>query len=246
MRLFVTGGSRGIGRAIVEAGLAAGHDVAFTYRAREDAADQVLAWAREHHPDRRCLAFPLDVGDAEAVERVGDAALEALGGVEAAICNAAVVRNQLAVQMADAEWDEVIRTNLTGSFYVARYFLMPFLAAGRGRLVFLGSVAQHGLTGQVAYAASKAGLLGLARTLAKEYGHKGITSNVVVPGFFETDMTRDSMASAHRAFWLLHCPMRRMGELDELAQVVLFLASDAASFVNGQAVSVTGGLDWAV
>jgi 3-oxoacyl-[acyl-carrier protein] reductase len=246
MTLFVTGGSRGIGRAIVQAGLLAGHDVAFTFVAAERAAEEVLAWAADAAPERRCFAHRLDVGDSAAVERVGDAVLDDLEQVDAVICNAGVVHNQLAVQTSDADWDRVVRTNLAGSFYVARHFLMPFVGAGYGRLVFVGSVAQHGLTGQVAYAASKAGLTGLAKTLAKEYGAKGITSNVVVPGFFDTDMTRETMAASHQAFWTQHCPLGRLGRLEEIAEVVLFLASKGSSFVNGQVIGVTGGLDWAV
>ncbi len=244
-RIFVTGGSRGLGRGIVKAALNAGHDVAFTYLQQRAAADELVAWARTNTPERRCLTYALDVGDPAAVERVGDEVLEALDGVDGVVCNAGIVDNQLAVQMTDEAWDRVLRTNLTGSFYVARHFLMAFLGSGGGRLLFMGSIAQGGLSGQANYAASKAGLVGLAKTLAKEYGPKGITANVVVPGFFETDMTRESMAESHKQFWRQFCPLERMGEVRELAEVVLFLLSEQASFVNGQEIGVTGGLDWA-
>jgi NAD(P)-dependent dehydrogenase (short-subunit alcohol dehydrogenase family) len=119
------------------------------------------------------------------------------------------------------------------------------LAAGGGSLVFVGSIAADGMAGQAAYAASKAGLVGLAKSLAKEYGRKGITANVVVPGFIDSDMTRDAMPDPLKAFWAEFCPMRRMGEASEVADVVMFLASKAARFVNGQTLGVTGGLEWA-
>ncbi|MCB9676329.1 MAG: SDR family oxidoreductase [Alphaproteobacteria bacterium] len=245
MVLFVTGGSRGIGRAIVEAAVVAGHDVAFTYREAGAAAEEVVDWARAHEPDARCRAYRLDVRDAAEVERVGDQVLDDFEAVDAVVCNAGILRNGVAAQMSDADWNDVLATNLTGSFYVARHFLMPFLAQGRGRLVFIGSLAQNGISGQANYSASKAGLVGLSKALAKEYGRKGITANVVVPGFFDTDLTREGMASGHKDFWNTYCPLGRMGHLDELARVVLFLASGASSFVNGAEIPVTGGLDWA-
>ena len=245
MTTFVTGGSRGIGRGIVQAALAAGHDVAFTYRSNRAAADAVVAWAREHTPQRRCEAFALDVGDAAEVEAVGDAVLDAFGDVTTVVNNAGVVANELAVHMSDARWAEVLATNLSGAFYVSRFFLPSLLASGGGSLIFVGSIAADGMAGQAAYAASKAGLVGLAKSLAKEYGRKGITANVVVPGFIDSDMTRESMPDQLKAFWAEFCPMRRMGRASEVADAVLFLSSDAARFVNGQTLAVTGGLEWA-
>ena len=245
MSVFVTGGSRGIGRSIVEAALTAGHDVAFTYRSNAAAAEAVVAWARTQAPDRRCEAFALDVADPAAVEAVGDAVLDALGEIDTVICNAGVVANELAVHMSDTRWAEVLGTNLSGAFYVSRFFLPSLLASGGGSLVFVGSIAADGMAGQAAYAASKAGLVGLAKSLAKEYGRKGITANVVVPGFIDSDMTRESMPAPLKAFWAEFCPMRRMGQASEVADAVLFLASSAARFVNGQTLGVTGGLEWA-
>ncbi|MEZ4323411.1 MAG: SDR family oxidoreductase [Myxococcota bacterium] len=245
MALFVTGGSRGIGRAIVEAAVTAGHDVAFTFREAEDAAADLVGWAGREAPGARCRAYRLDVRDPAEVERVGDQVLEDFDAVRAVVCNAGILRNGVAAHMSDEAWADVLATNLTGSFYVARHFLMPFLAQGGGRLVFMGSLAQHGISGQANYSASKAGLVGLSKALAKEYGRKGITANVVVPGFFDTDLTREGMAAGHKDFWNAYCPVGRMGRLEEVARVVLFLASDASSFVNGAEIPVTGGLDWA-
>ncbi len=245
MVFFVTGGSRGIGEAIVLEAVREGHDVAFTYRHRQEQALEVVAHARRLRPEGTCRAYQLDVRDSAAVEEVGDRVLEEFETVHVVVANAGVNVNNLAVSMSDDEWKTVIDTNLTGAFYVCRYFLSPFLAQGFGRIILVSSIGAHGVSGQVNYAASKAGLLGLSAALAKEYGRKGITSNVVVAGFFDTDMTREGMSESNRSFWLQYCPAGRIGELGEVSKVVVFLASEAASFINGQAIGVTGGLDWA-
>lgn len=244
MKILVTGGSRGIGATLVLEAIAAGHEVAFTYRERADSARDVLAQARRVAADRRCLAYPLDVRDSAAVEEVGDRILHDLGGMDVVVCNAGTNRPSLAALTSDEDWREVLDTNLTGAFFVCRYFLPTFLAAGRGRFIHISSVGLHGMTGQAAYCASKAGLVGLSGSLGKEYGRKGITSNVLVLGFFETDMTRQHASEANRRFWGQWCPVGRMGDTAEVAQAVLFLASDAAAFINGQVIPLTGGLDW--
>jgi NAD(P)-dependent dehydrogenase (short-subunit alcohol dehydrogenase family) len=244
MKFLITGGSRGIGRTLVLDAIAAGHDAAFTYRARADCAQEVVEQARRLDPRRRCLAYPLDLRDSEAVEETGDRILDDLGGMDVVVCNAATNRIGLAATMSDEDWREVLDTNLSGTFYVCRFFLPTFLAAGRGRFLHISSVGMHGMTGQAAYCASKAGLVGLSGTLAKEYGRKGITSNVLVLGFFETDMTRANMSLENRQFWSQLCPVGRMGQTSEVAQAVLFLASDGAGFINSQVIPITGGLDW--
>jgi len=240
MIFFVTGGSRGVGEAIVDAAAAAGHDVAFTYVHAAERAAAVEARARAM--GRRCHAYQLDVRDSTAVEAVGEEVLSDFGTVEVVVANAGIARDGLAVSMSDEDWHRVIDTNLSGAFYVARQFLPTFLAARRGRLVFISSIACNGVTGGINYAASKAGLLGLSATLAREYGGRGITSNVVVPGLFETDLVAGN--DAKRRFWSEHCPVGRPGRVDELATTVLFLASDGASYVNGHALCVTGGQEW--
>lgn len=245
MIAFVTGGSRGIGEAIVYELLSAGHDVAFTYRSSAERAERVLSRARDLAPDRKCKAYRLDVRSSVAVEEVADRVLEEFDTVHAVIANAGISINGLAVSMADEDWKEVIDTNLTGTFYVCRQFLTTMLGNGFGRIVMIGSLSAGGVTGQVSYAASKAGMLGLSRTLAKEYGRRGITSNVVVPGFFDTDMTRDGMSGDNKEFWLQYCPVGRMGKLEEVSKVVSFLLTDGAAYVNGQAIEVNGGLEWA-
>ena len=245
MVFFVTGGSRGIGEAIVLDAVRAGHDVAFTYRHRQEQAREVVERARRLRPEGQCRAYQLDVRDSAAVEDVGDRVLAEFETVHAVVANAGVNVNNLAVSMSDQEWRTVIDTNLTGAFYVCRYFLSTFLGTGFGRIILISSIGAHGVSGQASYAASKARLLGLSAALAKEYGRKGITSNVVVAGFFDTDMTREGMSESNRSFWLQYCPVGRVGEVGEVSKAVIFLASEAASFVNGQTIGVTGGLDWA-
>ena len=245
MIFFVTGGSRGIGEAIVIEAARAGHDVAFTYHHGKDRADRVLAGLRDMAPRGRFAAYALDVRDSAAVEAVGDQVLDAFDSVDVVVANAGVNKNGLAASMPDEDWKTVIDTNLTGTFYVCRQFLSTMVGNRFGRIIMISSLGRGGVTGQAPYSASKAGLCGLSSTLAKEYGRKGITSNVVVPGFFETDMTREGMSESNREFWLQYCPLGRMGELPEVAKVVLFLAGDGASYVNGESINVTGGLDWA-
>jgi 3-oxoacyl-[acyl-carrier protein] reductase len=244
MNIVVTGGSRGIGRAIVEEALTQGHSVAFTYRERADAALAVCEAAETRRPSQLCRSYQLDVRDSRQVELVSDRMLDDFQDFDAVVLNAGINRTGVAVNMTDGDWTEVIETNLSGSFYVARHFLTHFLTKRRGRLVFISSVAEAGVSGQASYCASKAGLLGLSAALAKEYGPRGITSNCVVAGFFDTDLTREGMSDEIRDFWLKYCPARRMGRLEEVARVALFLASDAASFVNGAALPVSGGLGW--
>lgn len=243
-RLFVTGGSRGIGAAVVLAGARDGWDVGFTYVHDADAAEAVAAQARE--VGAKVEFWQLDVRDSSAVDAVADEMLASFDGVDAVICNAGINRNGLAYAMSDEDWHAVLDTNLTGTFYVCRAFLPELVAQRAGRILMMSSITASGASGQAAYSASKAGLQGLAQTLAKEYGPKGVTTNVVVPGYFSTDMTRgEGMAESLREFAVTYCPQRRLGELEELAATILFLCGGGAGFINGAVIPVTGGLGWA-
>lgn len=242
--LFLTGGSRGIGAGVVAAAAQQGYDVAFTYRERRDAADAVLAAVRAQSPEAHCEAYQLDVRDSAAVERIGDQVLEDFDTVHVVVANAAITHAGMAISAADEDWRNVIDTNLTGAFFVARQFLPAFLANGFGRFIFMSSIASKGMSGDVAYSASKAGMLGLSGALAKEYGRKGITSNALLMSLFETEMTLKELSAKNREFYAEHCPAGRIGQVPEVAAAILFLASDGASFVNGQELGVTGGLDW--
>jgi NAD(P)-dependent dehydrogenase (short-subunit alcohol dehydrogenase family) len=246
MNFFVTGGSRGIGAGIVLEAVRAGHDVAFAYRSNSEAARQVEAEAAAIRPGSTCKGYALDVSRSDQVGEVADQVLTDFDTVDAVVNCAGINRANLVASMSDEEWHEVLGTNLHGPFYVVRAFLPQMLAARFGRIVNISSIQHNGAAGQANYAASKAGLHGFTQTLAKEYGRKGITANVVVPGFFDTDMTRTSMPQQAKDYWQQYCPMPkgRMGTLAELAAVVLFLAGPGGAFINGQIIPVTGGLDW--
>lgn len=243
--LFITGGSRGIGRAVVLEAARQGWDVGFTYVAGKDAADEVIGLVAQVAPDARARAWALDVRAPQEVDRVAEEVLSHFGAVNAVIPNAGVNVNGLAYAVSNEDWQTVIDTNLSGAFYVCRAFLSELVANRGGRILLISSVTAAGASGQVAYAASKAGLIGVAKTLAKEYGPKNVTTNVVVPGYFDTDMTKGTMSSGLSEFALKFCPERRLGRLDELAKTICFLLSDGAGFINGDTIHVTGGLDWA-
>ena len=213
MIFFVTGGSRGIGESIVLEAVRQGHDVGFTYLKNEARAMQVVEAARQVNPGSRCRAYQLDVRNSAAVEEVSDRFMDDFGSIQVVVANAGMNKNNLLVSMSDEEWDDVLRTNLTGTFYICRQFLPAMLTSRFGRFILMSSLGYSGVSGQANYCASKAGLHGLCSSMAKEYGRKGITTNVVVPGFFETDMTRDGISESNREFWLQFCPAGRTGEL---------------------------------
>ena len=252
MYYFVTGGSRGIGAGIVEYAARRGHHVAFTYVANAEAAERskqtAEAAAKEAGHEVQIRHYKLDVKDAAQVEAVADQVLEDFDTMEVIVNCAGVNRDNLVVSMSDDEWREVLATNLDGPFYVCRQFMQTLMANRFGRIINISSIQHEGGTGQANYAAAKAGLHGLTKTLAKEYGRRGITANVVVPGFFDTDMTRESMPQMNKDYWKQYCPMPkgRMGKVDELAAVVEFLASEGGAFINGEVINVTGGLGWTV
>ncbi|KIG15420.1 putative 3-ketoacyl-acyl carrier protein reductase [Enhygromyxa salina] len=253
MYYFVTGGSRGIGAGIVEFAARRGHHVAFTYVSNAEAAERSkqaaeAAAKQAGHEGVQIRHYQLDVKDVERVEAVADQVLEDFETMEVIVNCAGVNRDNLMVAMSNEEWREVLATNLDGPFYVCRQFLQTLMANRFGRIINISSIQHEGGSGQANYAAAKAGLHGLTKTLAKEYGRRGITANVVVPGFFDTDMTRETMPQANKDYWKQYCPMPkgRMGKVDELAGVVDFLASEAGAFVNGEVINVTGGLGWTV
>lgn len=246
MIFFVTGGSRGIGTAIVLEAIRQGHDVAFTYLTQEAKALDVIAQANAIRPDARCKAYRLDVASSHEVESVAEAVLADFETVEVIVNNAGLTRDNLLVSMSDQEWADVIAANLTGPFYVTRQFLPTLLSQRFGRVIMLSSLVSDGGSGQANYAAAKSGLHGLTKTIAKEYGKKGITANAIVAGFFETDMTKAGMPPHLRDFWKTYCPVPkgRTGDLSEIASLVCYLASKEAAFINGQILRITGGLDW--
>ena len=226
--MLVTGGNRGIGRAIAEAFLADGDKVAVTVRSGEAPAGM--------------LGVRCDVTDPAAVDAAFAEVEQAHGPVEVLVANAGITRDTLLLRMGDDDWDAVLDTNLTGSFRVAKRAAKGMLRLRRGRIVFISSVVGLlGSAGQVNYAASKAGLVGMARSIARELGSRSITANVVAPGFVETEMTA-VLPEEKQAEYKAQIPLQRYASTEEVAGVVRFLASDAAGYVTGAVIPVDGGL----
>lgn len=245
MKMLITGGSRGIGRAIALRFAAEGADVAITYRQNADGAAETVAKAREAGPsDITVEAFELDVCDSAAVDDVVETVIDRLGGLDGVVNNAGVMDNQAAAMMSDEAWDQVIATNLTGPFYVSRAVLTHFMFQRSGRIINISSIAQDGASGQANYAASKAGLIGLTRSLSREYGSRGITVNAVVPGLVATEMI-DDVDERLVAHWEQFCPAQRLGTGQDVADAVWYLSREEASFVNGAVLHVSGGLNTA-
>ncbi len=226
--VLITGGSRGIGRAIAERFVAAG--------------DKVAALHRSGDVPEGVLSVHGDVTDSAAVDAAFAAAEAEHGPVEVLVANAGVTRDQLVMRMTDEDFGSVVDVNLTGAFRCVRRATTAMLRMRRGRIILISSVVGlYGGQGQVNYAASKAGLVGMARSLTRELGGRGITANVVAPGFIDTEMTAD-LPAERQAAYKAAIPAGRFAAPDEVAGVVEFLASPAAAYINGAVIPVDGGL----
>ena len=241
---FVTGGSRGIGRSIVLRLVKEGIPTAFSWVGNASAMEETRRLARQANPSVQLSAYKMDVTDAALVERVAEKVIEDFPGVGIVVNNAGIVRNNAVAMMTDEEWDSVIAADLSGPFFVIRSFITHLMAGRWGRIINISSLAQEGSSGQANYAAAKAGLIGLTKTLAREYGPRGITSNIVTVGYVETDMTDQHMAETLHDAWMKYCPIKRIGTAEEIASLVRYLASDEAGFINGEVIRVAGGLSY--
>ncbi|WP_049580082.1 3-oxoacyl-[acyl-carrier-protein] reductase [Streptomyces sp. SBT349] len=231
--VLVTGGNRGIGLAIARSLADAGDKVAITYRSGEPPKEL---------SELGCLAVKCDITDPEQVEQAYKEIEDAHGRVEVLVANAGIARDQLLLRMSEEDFSAVLETNLTGTFRVVKRAARGMLRARAGRIVLISSVVGLlGSAGQANYAASKAGLVGFARSLSRELGSRGITCNVVAPGFVDTDMTR-ALGEERRAQIVEQVPLGRYAEPAEIAAAVRFLASKEAAYITGAVIPVDGGL----
>jgi 3-oxoacyl-[acyl-carrier protein] reductase len=235
---IVTGASRGIGRAV--ASILAGAGATVVAGARADHAGETVAAITA--AGGQAVAMTLDVTDPASVHALVETTLERFGRIDVLVNNAGIARDQLLLRTKRDDWDAVLATNLTGAFTCAQAVARPMVRQRSGRIVCIGSVVgQTGNSGQSSYAASKAGLVGFAKSLARELASRQITVNVVAPGLVETDMTR-AITEQARGDWASQIPLGRLGTPDDVAAAVCFLASDAAAYITGQVVAVNGGM----
>jgi beta-ketoacyl ACP reductase len=226
--VLVTGGNRGIGLSIAQAFLAQGDQVAVTYRGKP--------------PPEGLFGVRCDVTDAAQIDTAFKEVEEHQGAVEVLVANAGITDDTLLMRMSEEQFTSVVDTNLTGAYRVAKRACRGMLKARWGRMIFISSIVGHtGGPGQINYAASKAGLVGVARSIVREMGNRNITANVVAPGFISTDMT-DAVSDERREIILNSVPAGRYGRTDEIAAAVTFLASDPAGYITGVVLPVDGGL----
>ena len=236
----VTGGSRGLGRAVCLELAAGGANVVLCYAGNEAAANETVAACEAL--GARAVAVRCDVADSAQVKTLMDTALQTFGRIDILVNNAGITRDGLLMMMKEDDFDAVIDTNLKGAFLCMKAVARQMMKQRYGRIVNLSSVVGlRGNAGQVNYAASKAGIIGMTKSLAKELASRGVTVNAVAPGFMETDMTA-AMPEAAKTATLAAIPMGRMGAAEDVAKTVAFLASEEAGYITGQVIAVDGGM----
>ena len=238
---LITGGSRGIGEAIAKRFAEEGAAVAFTYHSSEERAKKVESELEALGV--KAKAYKSDASSYEQAEALVKAVLEDFGHVDILINNAGITRDNLMLRMDESQWDQVIETNLKSVFNLTKHILRPMLKKRSGSIINMSSVVGvFGNAGQANYAASKAGIIGFSKSIAKEVGSRSIRCNAVAPGFIETDMTHELDEKTKESF-LANIPMKRLGQAKEVADVCVFLGSDMSKYVSGQTISVCGALN---
>ena len=239
---LVTGGSRGIGAAVVEKFAAAGAAVAFTYLSSAEKAN-ALAQKCSSAYGVTVKAYASDAGDFNQAEQLVQAVTRDFGAIDILVNNAGITRDNLMLRMTEEQWDQVLHTNLKSIFNLTKHALKPMLKARKGSIINMSSiVGMTGNAGQANYAASKAGIIGFTKSVAKEVGSRNIRCNVIAPGFIETEMT-EALDETTRNNYLANIPLKRFGTGAEIADACVFLASDMATYVSGQTISVCGALN---
>jgi 3-oxoacyl-[acyl-carrier protein] reductase len=237
---LVTGGSRGIGRVIAEHLAKSGINVAICYSGNENAAQETIEACKKHGV--QAMYVKADVSNADDVTEMFNQIKELMGPVEILINNAGITRDGLLLRMSEADYDAVLDTNLKGTFLCTKAAIKDMMKARNGRIINITSiVGVQGNAGQANYSASKAGVIGFTKSVAREYGSKGVTVNAVAPGFIQTAMT-DQLPDNVKEAYLKQIPLARFGTPEDVADVVDFLASDKASYITGQVIEVTGGM----
>jgi len=234
----ITGATRGIGKAIVEVFLKNNASVALISRSQT-----VLTYAEElQNKGLNAIGYQLDVSDFQNCQIVGEKIIEHFGKVDILVNNAGITRDSLFLRMTERDWDEVINVNLKSVFNMTKALLPQMIRQRSGNIINMSSVVGlSGNAGQANYSASKAGIIGFTKSLAKELGTRNIRCNAIAPGFIETDMTK-SLPESLINQWISTVPLRRIGEVEDVAKVALFLASDMSSYITGQVINVCGGV----
>jgi 3-oxoacyl-[acyl-carrier protein] reductase len=238
---LVTGGSRGIGAAIVRRFVAEGAQVAFTYLSSPEKAEAIAA--ELNRDSIKVIAYKSDAADYTESELLIEAVLRDFGSLDILVNNAGITRDNLMLRMSEDQWDEVIRVDLKSVFNLTKHGLKPMLKKRAGSVINISSVVGvFGNAGQANYAAAKAGILGFTKSVAKEIGSRNIRCNAIAPGFIETDMTH-VLDEKNKDQFLAGIPLRRLGQADDVAQACVFLGSDRSAYITGQTLSVCGGLN---
>ncbi|MCR5771908.1 MAG: 3-oxoacyl-[acyl-carrier-protein] reductase [Butyrivibrio sp.] len=243
---LITGGSRGIGRAIAVSMASEGYDLVIGYAGNSAKADETrelcFKAASDNNKEIRVISVQADVSKEDGAKALVEAAMNEFGRVDVLVNNAGITRDGLLMRMSTEDFDDVISTNLKGAFLMTREVTRPMMKQRYGRIINLSSiVGLHGNAGQINYSASKAGLIGLTKSTAKELASRNITCNAIAPGFINTDMTKEMTDAAKEATFAT-IPMKKAGEPSDIANAAIFLASEKSSYITGQVLGVDGGM----
>jgi 3-oxoacyl-[acyl-carrier protein] reductase len=237
---LITGGSRGIGQAIVEKYIAMGASVAFTYRSSSEKTEAIIA---QHNVGDRLKAYKSDASSFEAAELLIKNVNEDFGTIDILINNAGITKDTLMLRMGEDQWDQVIEVNLKSVFNLTKHVLKTMLKKRSGSIINMSSVVGvFGNAGQANYAASKAGIIGFTKSIAKEVGSRGIRCNAIAPGFISSEMT-DELDEKVKSDYINGIPLKRFGSGEDVANTCVFLGSDTSTYITGQVLSVCGGMN---